>query len=620
MANLGVKVTHFLEKFYNIKEDINIKGLYEIREKDEPNGDLLWYVFSSNNATYHSSGKDCVIRDINQSNSAYFDRLKGAFEKANEENKKIFWLVLVYGDGIGLSPTGYDWIASVELKVSLDSITASLNMKYYPVGKGYNGYFEPCYKRIDQNKYFNTSFISCKDKNGEFTSEYINAYFNIYDNRPYRYTIVDDAETDENNLVKDIELLRGENILLYGVPGCGKSHYIKQNYCRDEKYMERIVFHPDYTYSDFIGQILPVSKEGVISYPFTPGPFTRIMKKAENDKDNYYYLIIEEINRGNAPAIFGEVFQLLDRNENGESDYGINNADIAKEVYGDETYSVKIPKNLFILATMNTADQNVFTLDTAFKRRWRLKSVKNDVDNAVHANSSICNTKVVWGEFTKKINDKIIELGEGNLGSEDNRLGAYFLKPEDLHDEETFAEKVLMYLWNDAFKFDKTEVFKPQYRTLEDLIEGFKSVKFEVFSDDFNFDSTLVGTDLQDVTVDEYLSDKEENMISLYEELMKLVKDKINNVTAYSIPSKAYIGLSVPNMKRSNFVDLDLKKDKIVVSCEKPNDPSLEALVDSKSDKGAYNHNYRYYLSDEKQLSEAVQIIIESYDILKLGE
>ena len=177
-----------------------------------------------------------------------------------------------------------------------------------------------------------------------------------------------------------------------------------------------------------------------------------------------------------------------------------------------------------------------------------------------------------------------------------------------------------MYLWNDAFKFDKTEVFKPQYRTLEDLIEGFKSVKFEVFSDDFNFDSTLVGTDLQDVTVDEYLSDKEENMISLYEELMKLVKDKINNVTAYSIPSKAYIGLSVPNMKRSNFVDLDLKKDKIVVSCEKPNDPSLEALVDSKSDKGAYNHNYRYYLSDEKQLSEAVQIIIESYDILKLGE
>lgn len=198
MANLGIKVETVLSKFYFVQPDETIKGLYEVREKGNPEGDIMWYFFSSNNATFHSSGNDCVIRDINQSNSGYLGRLKAAFEKAKSKDKKIFWLVLVFGDGIGLAPDGYDWIASIELRVSLDDITASLSMRKYPVGKGKDGYFGPCCIRIDQDKYFNTTFISCKDKDGAFTSEYMDEYFRLYDNRPYHdmvwNTYIDNVE------------------------------------------------------------------------------------------------------------------------------------------------------------------------------------------------------------------------------------------------------------------------------------------------------------------------------------------------------------------------------------------------------------------------------------------
>jgi len=134
--------------------------------------------------------------------------------------------------------------------------------------------------------------------------------------------------------------------------------------------LERIIFHPDYTYSDFVGQILPrVNEDSSVSYEFTPGPFTNILKKAYLNPEKEYFLIIEEINRGNAPAIFGDIFQLLDRNKDGASEYEITNNDVANIIYGDKNHKVSIPSNMSILCTMNTSDQNVFTLDTAFQRR-----------------------------------------------------------------------------------------------------------------------------------------------------------------------------------------------------------------------------------------------------------
>lgn len=281
----------------------------------------------------------------------------------------------------------------------------------------------------------------------------------------------------------------GENIIFYGIPGCGKSKKIKEQYGANDFFMERVVFHPDYTNADFVGQILPKVSDGKVSYEFSPGPFTRILKCAENDPANCYYLIIEEINRGNAPAIFGDIFQLLDR-KNGESEYSISNADIAQVVYANPTKKVKIPSNLFLLATMNTADQNVFTLDTAFKRRWTMKRVPNSFVSCYFSGAKICGTDISWGSFATAINNKIIELHTGSIGNEDMRLGAYFVKYEELNDDCAFAEKVLMYLWNDVFKYEHDKVFAEDILSLDMLLDEFSTArKFGVFQSNINFNS-----------------------------------------------------------------------------------------------------------------------------------
>lgn len=328
-------------------------------------------------------------------------------------------------------------------------------------------------------------------KYGEEIRKGINIYKSILENQyGVRFYNKDDKNNANSTQEDDSSHKYGDNIIFYGVPGCGKSHTIKTDYCDDERYMERVVFHPDYTYSDFVGQILPENVDGHISYPFVPGPFTRILKKAVKDPQNNYYLVIEELNRGNAPAIFGEVFQLLDR-VNGVSEYGISNEDIASEVYDDPSTLVKIPCNLFILATMNTADQNVFTLDTAFKRRWRMKSITSDMSKCSFANDNICDSNVTWRVFLDTVNPLIIEYAEHNLGSEDKRLGAYFVKMQELKDKDYFSEKVLMYLWNDAFKYDHGKIFDTKYKTLDELLSGFKKVGFNVFNSGLNFQTIL---------------------------------------------------------------------------------------------------------------------------------
>ncbi len=346
---------------------------------------------------------------------------------------------------------------------------------------------------------------------------------------------------DETQRIAD-----GANIILYGVPGSGKSWTIEHEYCHEGSVVERLVFHPDYTNADFIGQILPVvDADKQVTYEFTPGPFTTVIRDAYRNPDKEYVLVIEEINRGNAPAIFGEVFQLLDRTvetktiegityKTGTSEYGITNKYMAENIYGDSTQKVRIPSNLSIVATMNTSDQNVFTLDTAFQRRWRMRLIENNFDNVRTnlASAEILDTEVTWKRFCETVNERIIGNKSKMASAEDKRLGVYFIHEKDIvFDEKAnpsdgytsiyteyndllkmeasgkmsddkkqrlqdirealmnnrmFPEKVIKYLWDDAFKFNPEALFDTDnMESLEQVIRTFvyssKRDRFKIF-------------------------------------------------------------------------------------------------------------------------------------------
>lgn len=332
---------------------------------------------------------------------------------------------------------------------------------------------------------------------------FLKEYLTFYDNRPYSGTDIPDQ--NENEITADNKL--ADNFLLYGVPGCGKSFYVEKHYESkvEEGFTIRVVFHPDYTYSDFVGQVMPILKtipneqgedEKKLQYEFVPGPFTQILHTAYLEPEKQCLLIIEELNRGNASAIFGEIFQLLDRNDNGESKYGIYNADIAKYAYGGlpenqgiainvlANTPIKLPPNLTIVATMNTSDQNVFTMDTAFQRRWQMKHIPNrftgeslDEKTINHVAKHLPNSEISWGVFAQTINKKMHTANLGFGGTEDKSLGVYFATDNDLDDAERFAEKVLKYLWDDAFKLGRKELFNDCSQGLSAVIEAYEDAK-----------------------------------------------------------------------------------------------------------------------------------------------
>ena len=315
-------------------------------------------------------------------------------------------------------------------------------------------------------------------------------------------------------------------IIYYGVPGCGKSNKIREQLKNvPEKNKVRVVFHPEYTNAEFIGQILP-KVNGHVTYEFTPGPFTQIIKRAYLNPNEHFYLVIEEINRGNAAAIFGDTFQLLDRLKAGETDslgndpanaavntftegwsqYFVQNDDINAYIRGsedsiqigsirfDSNTAIRLPPNLSILATMNTSDQNVFTLDNAFQRRFDMELVRNEFDltqPAVNAQyeAEIDDTGIKWGKFWGWINAKITATLKGLSSTEDKRLGVWFVSNAGgIIDDKVFAEKVLKFLWDDVFKFKRPQVFAEGIDTLEKLINSFEKPsegkeRFDVFKD-----------------------------------------------------------------------------------------------------------------------------------------
>lgn len=283
------------------------------------------------------------------------------------------------------------------------------------------------------------------------------------------------------------------NRIIFGAPGTGKSYRLnkdREELLKDgnEKNYERVTFHPDYSYANFVGTYKPIpykkedGEEG-ITYEYVPGPFMRIyveaLKNSRTDNIKPYLLIIEEINRANVAAVFGDVFQLLDRDENNVSEYPIEASEdmkkyLAKELGGapNNYKKIYIPDNMFIWATMNSADQGVFPMDTAFKRRWEFSYLGIDEKEEGIENRYIIlgngefKRKVEWNKLRKAINNKLSSLKV----NEDKLLGPYFLSSKAISvnkkgeiDKAVFVPifkgKVLMYLFEDAAKQRRKALF-----------------------------------------------------------------------------------------------------------------------------------------------------------------
>ena len=290
-----------------------------------------------------------------------------------------------------------------------------------------------------------------------------------------------DSTCDNLPTNKKISQLSYQQIY-YGAPGTGKSHRIKKELKEmnvPNENIFRTTFHPDSDYSSFVGAYKPtmksvdykykavVGKDEEIAYAFVPQTFIKAYTRAYNKPDENIYLIIEEINRGNCAQIFGDLFQLLDRDENGVSEYPIKaDSDLRTYLEGELGVgheSIKdgelcLPSNLYIWATMNTSDQSLFPIDSAFKRRWdwEYEPIKyKNTDWVIE----IGDNKYSWTSFQRIINDKIFEA----TNSEDKMLGDYFVKPcNNVITEKQFINKVLFYLWNDVCKDGDGDIFRTE--------------------------------------------------------------------------------------------------------------------------------------------------------------
>ncbi len=314
------------------------------------------------------------------------------------------------------------------------------------------------------------------------------------------------ATQDEKQVrAKESDLI-GTNTIFYGAPGTGKSYSIDKT--ADPDHSIKTVFHAETMNSDFVGTIKPVmsdtgSGEKSLTYDFIPGPFIRSLINALNNTENHHWLVIEEINRAPAAAVFGEIFQLLDRDANGKSSYEIDFPDpLCKEFVNSRLNNpiekLFIPSNLSIYASMNSSDQGVLPLDTAFKRRWKFSYVPLDFEKGcTNENVELVVSDnevrgISWSNFAQSINHV---LAAGGI-PEDRHLGPYFLSPNDFIDKETvLTGKLFMYLWDDVLRHGlRYRLFNENIKTYGQLVrfwEDKKTVLHEEFLEnieDFVFD------------------------------------------------------------------------------------------------------------------------------------
>lgn len=287
----------------------------------------------------------------------------------------------------------------------------------------------------------------------------------------------------------------GENKIYYGAPGTGKSYDIEQRIPRAQNI--RTVFHSDTQYGDFVGCLKPTMNNGSIEYSYAPGPFTTAIITALNKPNEHIYLTIEEINRAPAASVFGDIFQLLDRNETGKSTYSIDITDrdwlnyLNKNLITELPSSqLSIPNNLSIYATMNSSDQAVMPLDTAFKRRWIFEYKSLDFHQPHIPQGKIPLAKdlneIPWAELAIAINSC---LSEHNI-PEDRLLGPWFITEKEINSSEkalaTLTGKILNYIWDDVLRHQQRNIiFRPDLKTFAQVCDEINTGN-NVYSNELN--------------------------------------------------------------------------------------------------------------------------------------
>jgi 5-methylcytosine-specific restriction endonuclease McrBC GTP-binding regulatory subunit McrB len=265
------------------------------------------------------------------------------------------------------------------------------------------------------------------------------------------------------------------NTIFFGSPGTGKSH--EADSITNGNEVQKVTFHPDYDYHSFVGGYKPTMEGDKIAYKFVPQIFTKIYVDAwknlvSADETKPFYLQIEEINRGNCAEIFGDLFQLLDRDKDGFSKYEVTaEEELYKYLLSSDGFNgdhkgikdgkLRFPSNLKIIATMNTSDQSLFPMDSAFKRRWDWIYVPIDLEcKSSDFTIELTNGKAFkWLDFLGKINEEIFEITK----SQDKQIGNWFIDAQNtgkVISESTFVNKVVFYLWNDVFKDEENTIFK----------------------------------------------------------------------------------------------------------------------------------------------------------------
>ncbi len=324
--------------------------------------------------------------------------------------------------------------------------------------------------------------------------------------------------------------------IYFGNPGSGKSYKVETE--TKGKKVFRTTFHPDSDYSTFVGTYKPESDGDTIRYAFVPQTFTNAYIEAYKDIDTPVYLIIEEINRGNCAQIFGDLFQLLDRGSDGYSEYSINadkdlhdyirreltthkGIDPNTDPEGIEDGKLRLPPNLHILATMNTSDQSLFPMDSAFKRRWDWEYVPIQYEGATSDSFTITlsGKQFRWIDFLKAVNDRIRRVTE----SEDKQLGNYFIKSNI--DEKEFKSKVMFYLWS--------EVCKDEYLTEQNFMRSMTKNSIEKLNsekptDEF-FRAHISEYEVEEFSFNDLFSEKGSDLLLGFMYSMNVLPTQSNN-------------------------------------------------------------------------------------------